>query len=218
MELQEQIAELRKLQTLLISKEYAESQAKIKKESYNKDIDEYTKKKLPPMPEQPKAPVLYEKPLKENTQTPTSPLTYLFGFGFYVNSYKKKKSKEIDRENQEIAEDNRKLRLQYEQEMKIYDIAMEQYKEDLENYDRICDETIEKAVVEFMEKNEYRLDEIDELKTEAEKLGEQIAAIKVLADKDKHLSLVTFVLDKLESYRADSLMMALNLYDAQKGR
>ena len=102
--------------------------------------------------------------------------------------------------------------------MKIYDIAMEQYKEDLENYDRICDETIEKAVVEFIEKNEYRLDEIEELKKKAEDLEKQIADIKVIADKDKNLSLVTFVLDKLESYRADSLMMALNLYDAQKSK
>ena len=90
MELQEQIAELKKLQALLISKESTENQAKQQSKKFNDEMDKYTSNDLPPYPVRPKAPVLYEKPLKEKTETPTSPLTYLFGFGFYVNSYKKK--------------------------------------------------------------------------------------------------------------------------------
>lgn len=109
---------------------------------------------------------------------------------------------------------------EYEKKMEKYQSQYAKYQADLAIYNEAKANAIEKKRQENAVTYASQIaQEKANVATMQQHLSEAVAAIHastILAEKDKTINLVRFVLDKLETHRADSLRDALNLYDEEQ--
>ena len=217
MNLQEQILQLRSLKTLLEEKENELTIIKEIQDDFDTDLEEAKQKNLPQPPTYPQCPKEFYEIPKEIEPEGGSPVALLLGpIGWGLNAAANKEKKRIQEMNAKIDRENAINRALYEKQMK-------QYEEDVRNYEyRLKQYTEDKTKVMninidlFMKRNAHRITERKNHEEKVKQLDIKIKESTILSNNDKNLELVRFVLDKLESSRADSLMMALNLYDDHK--
>lgn len=216
MDLETQKKQIEDLLQLLVSQDLAVKKRREITEKYKQGLEAAPKKMLPPAPVQPNAPRKPSKPKHVEVDGMVNPVLYLFGMGLFVSFFKKKQKKEAE-------EKNRQMDAEYAERMAQYERDYAQWQKDLDAYTKAYakwQDDVKKKTDENITK--YKKDnagihkQVKELDEELAVLESQIAASTILSSKDKNLDVVLFVSDKLGSGRADSIMMALNMYDAEK--
>lgn len=216
MDLETQKKQIEDLLQLLVSQDRAVRKRSELIDKYEQGLEAAPKKRLPPAPFQPNAPRKPSKPKHVEVDGMVNPVLYLFGMGLFVSFFKKKQKKEAE-------EKNRQMDAEYAEKMAQYERDYAQWQKDLDAYTKAYakwQDDVKKKTDENITK--YKKDnagvhkQVKELDEELAVLESQIAASTILSSKDKNLDVVLFVSDKLGSGRADSIMMALNMYDAEK--
>ncbi len=216
MDLETQKKQIEDLLQLLVSQDRAVRKRRELIDKYEQGLEAAPKKMLPPAPVQPNAPRKPSKPKHVEVDGMVNPVLYLFGMGLFVSFFKKKQKKEAE-------EKNRQMDAEYAEKMAQYERDYAQWQKDLDAYTKAYakwQDDVKKKTDENITK--YKKDnagvhkQVKELDEELAVLESQIAASTILSSKDKNLDVVLFVSDKLGSGRADSIMMALNMYDAEK--
>lgn len=219
MDLQTQIKELRDLLYFLAEKNTAIRKREELVSNYERGLEAAPKKNLPAAPVQPNAPRKPAQPkhVEADTKVHFKDFMLFSWYSFLIKAVGKKKTikkaeeanAQLDKEYAEKMERYKKDYAQWEKDMKAYTDAYAKWQSDVKKKN---DENIEK----YKKANVNTQKEIKQLDAEIAEADKKIAASTVLSDKDKNSEVVLFLIDKLESGRADSIMMALNMYDAEK--
>lgn len=207
------------------------------KQSYDKDYRACDWQGLPPMPKKPSEP---RKPsmtphVEANKRAytllysvPIAFLLLLINEGMFliapvclvlllpIHLIIRKKKKEVMLQNQRIDEKNAQLKKEYDKACAEHEKKIEAYSKEFKQYELSKNEKIKANRENFIRDNAGRVQELEQMKAQIAQLENNIANCNILSAQDKNLRVVGFVLDKLESGRADSLMMALNMYDDNK--
>ena len=201
------------------------------------DRDLPSGKQAPSKPEAPKQPHKPSAPKIVNVYDkfgPDTPFRSFFVPWFLWGLMRKKRNQEwqqaVDEENAKNSARHISAMCKYDEQMKVYrrqlkdyEAAMEKYEADLKAH-RQNEANVAAAREQKRKDNQVQYAaqiaaENDKVPTMERRLAALQASVKantVLADQDKHLRLVLFVLNKLKTRRADSVMAALNLYDEDK--
>ena len=239
MDLLQEMEQLRQLLAALQERERLSALLSKQTERSRKAIRAMVDKDLPKSmaaPHKPKspvhAPVAPEKPrlvVMQDTIKNEKPSGFWFS---------RKKREREQREQQELVErTNRKLIEEYNRDYANYLEREKEHKRQVENYERemiqytAALEQYKNSSAHSKEAKEQKREEnrkqyaaqiaqeeakVTEMEQELTQLHALIEAASVVAASDKNIPLVRFVLDKLETRRADSVMMALNQYDAER--
>lgn len=241
MSLQQEIDLLRQLKDALREVYELEQTIPKQKESTEKAIKALIDKDLPKgkkAPPKPSDPVAKPKHPKEpqmltieekygRKKPPINPLIPWFFWGVVRKKTMKEWQQAVDEENRKRTEKYERDCLNYKEREKEYKRQVENHKREMEKYAADLEAyqadqaKISEAKAQKRQENQKQYaqqiaQENAKVAALEQRLAEVRAAIQanpVLADQDKSMGVVSFVLEKLETRRADSVMAALNLYD-----
>lgn len=221
MDLNSQIVQLRELLKLLVKCEQLTEKAEALEEAYQDDMESCARNNLPVAPKMPKKPSSPKLTAHVEVDKPAYIVMYLMGIGCLVlllpfHIIIKKKKAEARRENERIDRENNHRKEEYDRACAEYESALAHYEKARKAFEADKNQRIQNNRDAFVRDNAYRIKELNQVKAQIDDLKGAIAQSTILADRDKTVEVVLFVLDKLESNRADSLMAALNLYDENK--
>ena len=220
MDLETQKKQIKDLLSLLVSQDLAVRKRRELTDKYEKGLESAPKKSLPPAPVQPNAPRKPSAPKHVVADTKVHAQEFMMGLGYVSFLYKKLNKKKIEKEAQD---ENDRLDKEYAEKMAKYEKDYAKWQKDLDAYTKAYakwQDDVKKKTDENIAK--YKKDnagvhkQVKELDEELAELEAKIAASTILSSKDKNMDVVLFVSDKLDSGRAASIMMALNMYDAEK--
>lgn len=223
MDLETTKQKLRELYHWIVERETLDYEVKEMERSYDKDYRACDWQGLPPMPKKPSEPRKPSMTPHVEVNKPGYTIMYLIGIGCLIlllpfHIIIKKKKNEAIEENRRIDAKNAQLMKDYDKTRAEHAKKMEVYRKEFQEYERLKNEKIKTNRENFIRDNAGRVQQVEQMKAQIAQLANNIANSDILSDQDKNTVTVGFVLDKLESGRADSLMMALNLYDEDKRR
>lgn len=240
MSLDQEIALLKKLADDLTEINQLKEAIPTQEEESKKAIKALIDKDLPHGKKAPTKPVAPRQPTKPSeprivTVTekfgPDKPYRSFFVPWFFWGIMRKKRNQEwqqaVDEENARNSARHVSAMCKYDGQMKAYRRQVKEYEAALEKYeaDVKAHQQNEKDVAAAREqkRKDNQVQYAAQIAAESDKapaMERRIAALQasvkantVLADQDKYLRLVNFVLNKLTTHRADSIMAALNLFD-----
>ena len=243
MSLDQEIALLKKLADDLTEINQLMEEIPVQKEKSQKAVKALIEKDLPhgkKAPTKPEAPKQPKKPSAPRIVTvqdkfgPDKPYINILVPWFFWGLMRKKRNQEwqqaVDEENAKNSARHVSAMCNYDEQMKVYRRQVKAYEEAMEKYeaDLKAHQQNEKDVAAAREqkRKDNRVQYAAQIVAENDKtpaLERRLAAVQasvkantVLADQDKYLSLVNFVINKLTTHRADSIMAALNLFDEDK--
>lgn len=217
MDLQTQLKELRHLEYLLVSKDVVIRERDKITKNYEKGLENASKTGVPTAPVQPNAPRIPTKPKHIEVDTSVNPALYFFGIGVYVKAALKKKKKDAEEKNQQMDAEYAEKMAKYEKDYAKWQEDLKVYTDAYAKWQVAVKKKTDGNVEKYKKENTGMLAQVKKLEAELADLEKGIAASTILSsEKDKNLDIVIFLIQKLDSGRADSIMMALNMYDMEK--
>lgn len=212
-----QLQQLNELLTDLLYRECLEDQYDDLEYSFKQDMEAYSTKNLPVAPQKPKEPKMPTMPKPtDKGDGMVNPALFLVGLGVFAMAANKKKKKDAEAQDKKNWDDYYARKAQYDKDYPKYCRDLEAYNKDSKEYEAAKEKKIAENIEEFKRINSSRTEEMNKILADMAVCSKRIADNKVLPDADKNSDLVEFVIKKLSTNRADSLMMALNMYDEEK--
>ena len=218
MDFKMQKKQLEDLLSLLVRKDTVTDERRGIRDAYERGLESASKRGLPVAPTKPKEPKMPHKQKYAAVDTSLRPKDFLLG---YVSIFARKLSKK--KQEKEVAETNARIDKEYAEKMAQYEKDMAKWKKDMDAYtaayakwEKDLKKKTDDNSDKYRQDNTHVLEQVKQLDAELADLNSQIDACKILSSKDKNLEVVLYISNKLDTGRADSVMMALNMYDMEK--
>lgn len=220
MDLQAQITELNHLLYLHFDKEEAVSKCRELMHNYEEGMKDATEWGLPVAPKKPREPRKPSPPkhVVADTKVHTKELM-LLGYLAYLNKAVKKKKilKEAQETNERLDDEYGKQLVKYDKEHAKWEKDMEVYTDSYAKWQVAVKNKREENIEKYKKDNAGMLEQVKQLEAKIAKIEKEIAATTILSAADRNNKhLINSISLKLSTGRADSIMMALNMYDAEK--